>query len=66
MIPYQFLFVLAVEFLPEAVRTNTKTRVLSFFKREHKIPQYTDNTTLFYNRRKTTLEIIWLPLKSFM
>ena len=42
---YPYLFVLAAEFLAEAIRTNKKIEVLTMSKQEHKISLHVDDTT---------------------
>ena len=42
-----YLFVLAAEFLAEAIRTNTNIKGITILNKEHKLSQYADDTMLF-------------------
>ena len=63
-----YLFVLAAEFLAEAIRTNTKIKGITIHNKEHKLSQYADDTTLFLkyeeesirNCMRTLTEFEWL------
>ena len=50
-----YLFVLAAEILAEAIRTNKNIEGLTFFKKEHKVSQYADDTTLFIKANESSI-----------
>ena len=63
ILPY--LFVLAAEFLSEAIRTNTKIVGIKIFEQEHKISQYADDTSLFLKPLESALRESMLVLSEF-
>ena len=58
-----YLFVLAAEFLAEAIRTNTNIEGLTLHQKEHKLSQYADDTTLFIKYKekciRSCMETLW-------
>ena len=52
-----YLFVLAADFLAEAIRTNTNIKGITIHNKEHKLSQYADNTTLFLKFTRHSTEV---------
>ena len=60
-----YLFVLASEFLAEAIRSNSDIKGLTFLGKEHKISQYTDDTTLFIKPEEKCIRSCMVTLNEF-
>ena len=59
------MFVLAAEFLAEAIRTNKKIEGITIFRQEQKISQYADKTTLLLKPTESALRESLLVLTDF-
>ena len=60
-----YLFVLAAEFLAEAIRTNTNIEGLTLHKKEQKLSQYADDTTLFIKHNEKCIRCCMETLLEF-
>ena len=60
-----YLFVLAAEFLAEAIRTNTKIKGITIHNKEHKLSQYADDTTLFLKHEEESIRSCMRTLTEF-
>ena len=60
-----YLFVLAAEFLAEAIRSNKNIIGLQIHKKEHKLSQYADDTTLFLKYNEQNIRNCMGTLRDF-
>ena len=60
-----YLFVLATEFLAEGIRSNVRIKGLRIHKKEHKLSQYADDTTLFLKHNEQNIRNCMRTLKEF-
>ena len=63
MSPY--LFVLAAELLAEAIRSNKQIKGITLFKKEQKVSQYVDVTTLNIKPNEASIRHCMSTLKEF-
>ena len=60
-----YLFVLAAEFLAEAVRSNKNITGITIYEQEHKVSQYADDTSLLLNDNEENLRECMAILSEF-
>ena len=60
-----YLFVSGAEILAKAIRTNKQIEGLTFFKKEHKVSQYADDTTLFIKANESSITNSMSTLKIY-
>ena len=60
-----YLFILASEFLAEAIRSNPDIKGLNLLEKEHKISQYADDTTLFLKPEEKCIRSCMVTLNEF-
>ena len=60
-----YLFVLAAEFLAEAIRSDVRIEVVKIHKKEHKLSLYADDTTLFLKYNEQNIRNCMRTLKEF-
>ena len=60
-----YLFVLAAEILAEAIRANKQIEGFKLFKKEHKVSQDADDTTLFFKPKESSILNCMSTLKEY-
>ena len=60
-----YLFVLAAEILAEAIRNNKQIEGLRFFKKEHKVSEYADDTTFLIKPKESSIIGCMSTLKKY-
>ena len=60
-----YLFVLAAEFLSEAIRVNTKIEGINIHNHEHKVSHYANDTSLFLKATEEALRESIVVLNDF-
>ena len=60
-----YLFILAAEFLAEAIRNNTNIKGITIHNKEHKLSTYADDTTLFTQYNEHSIRSCMKTLTEF-
>ena len=60
-----YLFILAAEFLAEAIRNNTNIKGITIHNKEHKLSTYADDTTLFTRYNENSIRSCMKTLLEF-